>query len=1266
MMVFFNINGINTITLFVFYLFSYFLLFSGQNGQYLVNADLILNPVNGHYYENFTDYSLWKNFAAAQTFLSSYLEYQFVSDNFFVGNSFSMYTGISDQASEGTYRYLDGPEMGDLVYTMHDDLCHTFCPWEKDKPSMDTTLNAVTFGSQIGYSGTLYNGKKTLRAQAETGNAAYLCEYNDPNEIQVIGRVPTRGGMVTIKNAPTNSEISFQNVNGSTPLSCIKTVQVNPSSISCTIGSGVGTGSYRLLLKPPGDIDWTTTKAHLFYQTPYIISLIPPIDAGGVVTIIGENFGITMTGLEVQVGPPVLVEGVRIGVPCQNIGMINFHQYITCTVTGFKDPYPVFVNVNGNPHLTYHQTIYSRTQQEFYGMYEDHGIDVMYPFFKTSTSGGDIPGIQTYVKNEVNRQELWSWLPTYSTCIIFSNSTYFWIPVLYTAGGVWKEYMTNNVITPFYDSQYTPPAVNDTLPVLYGLDYNRIAGSNPVFGTSLKRCNMGAYVPIPPKLPVNYIVRVATTGGDMEIPMRNLGSFPGCVVTGNGAYLPCATDAIRKLLYTTAPPTVGGTNAYIYTNIWGNGNINFNVAAIQPSITTLSNVNTTGGTVVVAGDNFFNSPAQVVLKIGSTTYPVTFTTDHKVLSFQIGPGAGSIPISLTVGGQATIPDKTPFFYARPGITRLYPAIFEQESTSITVKGYNFAPSYTNLIDFNDGTSCQQYDTQDYGTIICTTPSTFTPGVKEASVSVQGIGSGETFKFVVYQNPIILSIVSPPVMGGVVSIIGSGLANIDPLGGNLNGTVTIQTKQGQNYTVLIQDSCTTSTDTLLVCPVNAGTGIGHNLTIEFNYDGGFARNTTKEFSYQPPSIDQCSPIVQGKSGLISIIGNNIVNQNLTIQIADSNCEIKSVIAPTKAMCLFNGLPPPPQNGSGMPVNVTVDGLTTVRSIYFYTQIKQCPGNCSEHGICDVSTGQCTCDYEWDGISCNEFTPISMGGNVTFEISDTSGGTTIRTPTSSFNVAITHIREKDIDGNIIKVVKMTDVIWKNVITNATDDHGNPVIYLSGRFPNEDVILSFKITLYSNPTTIIFANQNMSIWANSIKYNIELTGWHFDSLLNNIELIYLSQHKITACSSDTSTVSETWYEIYTGEAIMKARFSDRMWVDDGIVKSQLVGIPLKDPLYSDIIYPPGELPEDYSNLLISITIPYFSERVEIDPNFGSLLRDDEGCDNEQKWKLPVIVTMSIVGAAALVALTAWVLKKKFMRIRLLEFKLKRLSSKSSSPKN
>eukprot|EP01133_Synstelium_polycarpum_P003451 gene3451-3924_t len=363
------------------------------------------------------------------------------------------------------------------------------------------------------------------------------------------------------------------------------------------------------------------------------------------------------------------------------------------------------------------------------------------------------------------------------------------------------------------------------------------------------------------------------------------------------------------------------------------------------------------------------------------------------------------------------------------------------------------------------------------------------------------------------------------------------------------------------------------------------------------------------------VTTCSSIPAGKAGNITIVGG-VFSELVSVSVAGTACQVISSTA-TKIICTADGMTPAPENGDALPVAINTRVLSGTFYVFFYTTEYACT-NCSSHGVCSTSSGQCLCNFGWGGLDCNTMVasarvpkaPVSLG----------SGLTNLPGYDISYNISLAYLREIDQSGAFVRTLALKDAKW----TELNSTH-------IATFTSDPVIVNVLTTFYSQSSPVTFAGESFTAMPNSVKYIVTVTSWAFANTNNSLQVIYQTAASDSCIQINKDPSPAISYEIQADDSILITRFSHRMIVDSKVKQTSISILPSTDPL----LVPASD--DDVTNTLTAMTVSHFSTDAVLDPNFGLVLREDSltlcpKSEPNDSWKLPVIIVCAVIGAILL----------------------------------
>ncbi|KAN0030421.1 hypothetical protein ACTA71_010186 [Dictyostelium dimigraforme] len=252
-----------------------------------------------------------------------------------------------------------------------------------------------------------------------------------------------------------------------------------------------------------------------------------------------------------------------------------------------------------------------------------------------------------------------------------------------------------------------------------------------------------------------------------------------------------------------------------------------------------------------------------------------------------------------------------------------------------------------------------------------------------------------------------------------------------------------------------------------------------------------------------------------------------------------------------------------------------------------------GYCSPNG--------CICYSPWIGTGCQSkvivvpppiLNPNEPSTNIITNSTNSESSSLVGV------ISIVSLRELDINNNVIKTFKFER--W-----NQTNLQNNKNIYSSSiKFDSSsnDCFINVETQWYEELTNFTFANQLLVMNPSTLKYNINITAYPFQSNLNTLQLIIRAKltqndHDDNVCSNqefgDTVTDNSDFIQLSVKDHSLYGRFVKRGIVDGRIISINNVKI---DDLDNESNY-------YTSDSFIGIVLPQFTNLIQLDPDFGLL---------------------------------------------------------------
>ncbi|EFA75274.1 EGF-like domain-containing protein [Heterostelium album PN500] len=322
--------------------------------------------------------------------------------------------------------------------------------------------------------------------------------------------------------------------------------------------------------------------------------------------------------------------------------------------------------------------------------------------------------------------------------------------------------------------------------------------------------------------------------------------------------------------------------------------------------------------------------------------------------------------------------------------------------------------------------------------------------------------------------------------------------------------------------------------------------------------------------------------------------------------------------------------------------------------------KCPGtpSCNNNGQCINSI--CQCNQPWYGPSCSSKTIIvpippaypepATGTNVT------TSGSLITT-----SIEIIGIRELDDINNIVEQFNIST--WN--FTDQTTPTTNPKYFYSTQINQRSTILNVTIEYFKQSTNITFANQNLFIPQSTIKFTMNLNSYRFKQPTNTLQILMkatIESDQSDVCSSSgfgSVNGSIQWIKLNVGDQSLYGRF-----LSDGMIDNTVT--PIKNVIIDqdDI---DSEQNKQFRSAIVGITIPSYSDFVDLDPDFSNLIdvgssdTSDFICADKKGLSTGAIAGIVVGGVVFIAILVGGILfAKRYHKFRKQDLKLKKRITK------
>ncbi|EGG21098.1 IPT/TIG domain-containing protein [Cavenderia fasciculata] len=394
-----------------------------------------------------------------------------------------------------------------------------------------------------------------------------------------------------------------------------------------------------------------------------------------------------------------------------------------------------------------------------------------------------------------------------------------------------------------------------------------------------------------------------------------------------------ATTVVSGVVSITGPYPTAPTFTFTFTPY---------LTSITPTV-----IPTNGNTIITINGRYFEQTSNGVSNtisvsdngVASSSSPPQYVSNQRLLyTSQSGTGVQKT-LTVSVGSRAS--NALQYSYGAPTLSAT------QSGLNMRLTGTNFG-SQLGLVSVNIGEldMTQIAYSTPHSVLDIVLPTNVQNGLVTLTVDGQ-TASITNFKF----QPTILSVQSPPVLGGQYNITGYLMATTNQAGQSTSPAFTVNSQAVS--CAVIGESTNTSPYTYQ-CQMPAGSGkVPAIMTIDGTSSPAFT------FAYQSPTVLTASSTYYQTPGLVTITGTNFANTNLVVSIQSANCPINQFVNDTFLVVSYDSSVVP--QGS-LNVSVTVNGLNGWRQAFTYfglsiTSAEQIGETVEIHGNASSVTG-CT--------------------------------------------------------------------------------------------------------------------------------------------------------------------------------------------------------------------------------------------------------------------------------------------------------------------
>ncbi|EFA80706.1 hypothetical protein PPL_06292 [Heterostelium album PN500] len=657
-------------------------------------------------------------------------------------------------------------------------------------------------------------------------------------------------------------------------------------------------------------------------------------------------------------------------------------------------------------------------------------------------------------------------------------------------------------------------------------------------------------------------------------------------------------------------------------------------ASLYPQLISVTKSDTQGSIVNITG-NYLNGlaadgqPTVASITIdGVPCQSISWANDHNNV-YCTAPENSGVNHILVITIDSRSSNSILLNYNPPSITSI-----TQDTDTISVTGTNFGNTTTG-VTFSTGFNILSVSHQ-------LVVATLNRNTKNGMISIT-VNTQQSQTSLLKLTPIITNCTSISPYGGDITISGRYLNVIDMNGDKTNISISVEDVHCLFVSSPIEGES-------IICAIGKSSFNDINLNLTINGMSGIGRYSS------------LGPVILSTTQSYYLIASNITvsgtdfYEPVYVSVGGTKCPAQ-FISPTLLSCYFASDVQQVDN-TPLAIEVLAASFSVQNSIFTYF-VDSCQDNCNGHGQC--VSGLCHCDVGYSGSLCNVATSTTVRPTTTL-VNTTDNGLilTLHYESPQYHVSLAALREQTPSGTTVKLVKLQDLTWTPAVSNTTTQYIEKLTTGTDSLSNLTVSLSYK--QWVEQTMITFVGQNLWNPVDSSSHCLTIGNWTFASPLNNLELIYQTYYPTAQdyqCQSTTpqpllnsnnNTRSLKSFQIDSPYAVLTGSFSQRLVIDNGIY--QLLNIQTVSEINGLVT------PDNYTSLYLTLNIPIFSNQVVIDPNFivyNKPTMPPLDCSPEEigpsnrKWVIPVAVVVSVVGAAIIVAVIVYIVKKKSLTTRV-----------------
>ncbi|EFA84388.1 putative protein serine/threonine kinase [Heterostelium album PN500] len=541
------------------------------------------------------------------------------------------------------------------------------------------------------------------------------------------------------------------------------------------------------------------------------------------------------------------------------------------------------------------------------------------------------------------------------------------------------------------------------------------------------------------------------------------------------------------------------------------------------------------------------------------------------------------------------------------------------------------------------------------TMLCNTP-VFLQGKGNLQLtSTIGLNSKVVTKDYTFNPPTIVSISSPPTLGGWVTLTGYDLlpfSNVNSRDSNVRIGPTL-CQNLTSLTVFTQMSCWMPPSII------------SNLDVIVNVKGltNDVTNTPK-FFYRSPTVQTSIAVVPNVATNLTITGADFWNEldTITVNIPLPQNNVTCNVTFVNHYILVCSFPATGFAPGTFDLQVTVAGLTSARNnLFAFIDTQICPNSCGgpANGLCNVGLGLCNCVNQIAGPSCAEGTAPTQFQ--TPGINNTIPRLTLNSPNNdtTLSVYLYSIFENNAETIIPSWVQ------------TYDPHANSFQY-AWQSGGRTLTVVIRPNNETTPPDVVGPGATLNVFNNTFTYQVNYqTDNSFGDVQFKLQMdVYPEECTAPAINYAYPTLSTNssvhWLTITKFKTKWFARFPMVATINGGggsINTTKGVADGLSNRLIVDVVnnqpISTVNFEFDFSSLATTESRTPVTENCNPENNGNN---NNGGDSSSNKWKIVVGVVVGVVGAAIILLGGAYIYKQQ-MKLNetksLLDKKLRSLNN-------